>query len=298
MKIGVISSNLFCTPLLLSLQKSGAQTSVWAASGEQQQLLDWCRQNRVPAAAEKEPKDLYPWLKKQAHDLVFIIGYNQRIYRDKIFAPAAPIYNVHFGPLPGYRGPSPVFWQLKEGRKEIGLAIHELSDRMDAGGIVWMKAVINEPHFTYTFVHLLFSELLVEGVYRVIEGQNTGLITIAQEEKDARTYIRPQLADVLINWQEMTADEICHLIKACNAWNTGALTSFYGNELAIIDASAEQEKEAGQKPGTIINNKKQLSICCRDGQVLTVHYLRFNQLPFPGRWAAQLGMKTGQCLGT
>jgi len=298
MKIGVISSNLFCTPLLSALQRSGTPATVWAAPGEQQQLVNWCRHQKIEATAEGDSKNLYPWIKRQKPDLVFVIGYNRRIRLEQLPAQAPALYNVHFGSLPAFRGPSPVFWQLKQGNKDIGLAIHELTDRMDAGGIVWTKTVTNEPHFTYTFVHLLFSELLVEGVFNVIGGREKGLTAVAQEEKDARTYSRPQLKDVLINWQQMTADEVCHLIKACNAWNTGALTSFYGNELTITDATATQEKAAGQKPGTIVTTQDQLSICCRDGQVLNVHYLRFNQLPFPGRWAAQLGLKPGQCLGT
>lgn len=297
MKISVISSSLFCTPLLTALQKSGIETNVWAAPGEQQQLTGWCSHHGIKASAEKEPDGLYAWLKQQNPTLAFVIGYNRHIKTRKLPA-QTKTYNIHFGPLPSFRGPSPVFWQLKQGQKELGLAIHELSDKMDAGDIVWEKRIINEPHHTYTFVHLLFSELLTEGVFEVINRQAAGLKGKPQDETQARTYSRPKLNDVLIDWQKMKAGEIVDLIKACNAWNTGALTSFYGNELTLIDASVKEGNDAPVKGGIITGTNNELTIGCQGGQVLTIHYLRFNQLPLPGRWAAQLGFTKGQSLGT
>ncbi len=281
----------------MALQKSGIEPNVWAAPGEQQQLTGWCRHHGIKTSAEKEPEGLYAWLKQLNPELVFVIGYNQHIKTRKLPS-QTKIYNIHFGPLPFYRGPSPVFWQLKQGQKELGLTIHELSDRMDAGAVVWEKRMANEPHHTYAFVHLLFSELLVEGVFEVINGQAAGLKGKPQDEAQAHTYSRPGLNDVLIDWQKMKAGEIVDLIKACNAWNTGALTSFYGNELTLIDASIKEGSDVPVKGGIITGTNNELTIGCQGGQLLTIHYLRLNQLPFPGRWAAQLGFTKGQSLGT
>jgi len=43
---------------------------------------------------------------------------------------------VHNAPLPRYRGVSPINWALKNGEREHGVTIHELTPEIDAGPIV------------------------------------------------------------------------------------------------------------------------------------------------------------------
>jgi methionyl-tRNA formyltransferase len=44
--------------------------------------------------------------------------------------------NVHNGRLPEYRGMMPTFWSLVDGERELVVTIHEMAERVDAGGIV------------------------------------------------------------------------------------------------------------------------------------------------------------------
>jgi len=46
------------------------------------------------------------------------------------------MFNIHPAPLPDYRGPSPLFWQYRDGRLETGVTVHRLTDDLDAGPIV------------------------------------------------------------------------------------------------------------------------------------------------------------------
>lgn len=299
MKIGIICYDKLCIPLLATLHSGRIAACVFAephalAHRDQAELKAWCQQHHIYVTEE----NLYAWADDCAPTLLFVIGYAKKI--DLSLMPQGlPIYNIHFGPLPQYRGPSPVFWQLKEGRKKVGLTIHLLSEKLDAGPVAWQKEVDNQEHFTYSYVHLLFSQLLVEGVLQLIQAAQTqkSIALTQQDEAEAVLYSRPGLADVCINWEQMTALEICQLVKACNAWNTGALTSLYGNELVVIDASVDEAK-AGDTPGTIADAAQELYISCRGGQLLKVGYLRLNQLSFPARWAARFGLAKGQKLGT
>lgn len=45
-------------------------------------------------------------------------------------------FNFHPSLLPRYRGPMPVFWQLRDGNNTIGLSIHCLSQQLDCGDIM------------------------------------------------------------------------------------------------------------------------------------------------------------------
>lgn len=67
-------------------------------------------------------------------DLLLSVFFNQ-IIPDQIIDSAKHAFNLHPGPLPGYRGYSPVFWQLYHGENEAGITLHELTDQLDAGAI-------------------------------------------------------------------------------------------------------------------------------------------------------------------
>jgi len=44
--------------------------------------------------------------------------------------------NLHPSVLPSYRGPTPLFWQFREGERESGVTLHIIEDDVDAGDIV------------------------------------------------------------------------------------------------------------------------------------------------------------------
>jgi methionyl-tRNA formyltransferase len=55
---------------------------------------------------------------------------------------AAPhVLNVHCGKLPTYRGMMPTFWALHHGEREVVVSVHEMVERLDAGGVLAEYAV-------------------------------------------------------------------------------------------------------------------------------------------------------------
>ena len=45
-------------------------------------------------------------------------------------------FNLHPSLLPAYRGPSPLFWQFRNGEKRMGMTLHRASAKVDAGPVV------------------------------------------------------------------------------------------------------------------------------------------------------------------
>jgi methionyl-tRNA formyltransferase len=63
------------------------------------------------------------------------------VFYDKIIKPSfidkcQRIINIHNGPLPKYRGVSPINWALKNGEREHGVTIHEITPGIDDGPII------------------------------------------------------------------------------------------------------------------------------------------------------------------
>ncbi len=50
--------------------------------------------------------------------------------------PAKDALNLHPSLLPKYRGPAPLFWQLRAAERNTGVTLHRLSQRFDSGDIV------------------------------------------------------------------------------------------------------------------------------------------------------------------
>jgi methionyl-tRNA formyltransferase len=185
---------------------------------------------------------------------------------------------------------------MKKMEPSLGLAIHSLSEEMDAGPICWTKEIRNEDHFTHNYVQYLFSNLMLEGVHDIIARASSGILqSQAQDESKARWHSKPSLRDVLINWNEMSTTEICSLVRACSTWNVGAITLYQGMELKIVEASLQPADKAKiHTPGTISSLSDTVNVSCGNGHTLAVHYLSLNGIPIAGRHAGKYGIQEGE----
>lgn len=68
-------------------------------------------------------------------DLAVVYGTN--IIKESVFAiPRLGSINLHQGLAPYYRGGPPVFWELFNDAKEVGLTVHFVASKVDTGDIV------------------------------------------------------------------------------------------------------------------------------------------------------------------
>jgi len=304
LKIGIISNSFSCVPSAYSLLSQGLKVNIFFSpsleEGVTEQVIGFCKQYELNITTEKnKEKDLYKWINEGSFTVCFLIGYGRLILLHKL-SPSKPLlYNIHFGLLPAFRGPSPVFWQLKKGNTELGLCMHVLSEKFDAGNVVWQKTINRQPHFNYTMLTQLFAQLAAEGlVYSLRFIQNHIPLPILPASTAPSGYQKkPALTDVLINWTTMEANTIVQLVNACNAWNKGALAVFKGEELKIIDAKEEEYTEPWQAhwlPGTILQTDHSVKIACCNQQILSVNMFFYRGFYLPAYHAVNYGIKEGE----
>lgn len=104
---------------------------VWAGS-----LTGWCSANGVSTIDSGHYKDL-PQLSMGDGKIDLVAS----VFYDKIIKPwfierCRRIINLHNGPLPRYRGVSPINWALKNEEYEHGVTIHEITPGIDDGPII------------------------------------------------------------------------------------------------------------------------------------------------------------------
>lgn len=308
MRTGIVSNSIICLPLLNYLHSAGEDVIVFSAEltvNDKGAIASFCTGAGVSCTHEKSSgQSLYDWVNKQQPDIIFVVGYNEIIRLSRFTTVMPDLFNVHFGHLPEYRGPNPVFWQLKKGAPSLAITIHCVNDRLDAGAVAWKKEYPNEPFFNYGYVHQLMSHYVLEGVHTLLQLKKQGhpISLTVQDERRAAYYGRPDSKDICICWKTMNAPAICDLVKACNPWKNGATAFYNGFEVRINDAEPVKPEEAMKKksgngiylPGTIIDTSPVLLVSCSNNEAIRIHSLVFNGMFMPGRFAANYGFVTGQ----
>jgi methionyl-tRNA formyltransferase len=69
-------------------------------------------------------------------DVLLLFGFNWRLPPDVLAVPRLGALNIHPSALPRYRGPSPVLWAIRNGDPCLGLTVHRMTDRIDAGPVL------------------------------------------------------------------------------------------------------------------------------------------------------------------
>jgi methionyl-tRNA formyltransferase len=69
-------------------------------------------------------------------DALLVFGFNWRLPPDVLAVPRLGVLNVHPSALPRYRGPSPVLWAIRNGDPYLGVTVHRMTERIDAGPVL------------------------------------------------------------------------------------------------------------------------------------------------------------------
>lgn len=96
-----------------------------------QSLSSWADRSGVPVIESGNYRDL----PAERCDLAISVFYDKIIDADFI-SRCRRIINLHNGPLPKYRGVSPINWALKNEERMHGVTLHEITPGIDDGPII------------------------------------------------------------------------------------------------------------------------------------------------------------------
>lgn len=74
-------------------------------------------------------------------DLILAACFPVRLPRWLLALPTHGCFNLHPSLLPAYRGPTPLFWQLRAGLPTGGMTLHVMTEALDAGDIVAQESL-------------------------------------------------------------------------------------------------------------------------------------------------------------
>jgi methionyl-tRNA formyltransferase len=170
--------------------------------------------------------------------------------------------NVHYAPLPEYRGRANVNWAIINGESETAITIHVMAPGLDAGNVLYQQKVPIGPDDTvgdlYTKLNGVQREVLGETVARYISGYEG-----EPQDEAAATYGCTRVpGDGEINWASSTR-QIYALIRALAPPYPGAHTYLDARRITVLRAAplASAPRYVGRIPGRVVGRSR------RDGHV-------------------------------
>jgi methionyl-tRNA formyltransferase len=258
----------------------------------------------VPVTADTSLEALREIVTDLAPDAVVVSSYHRIVPADLLSR--CPFVNVHYAPLPRYRGRATVNWAIINGEPSVAISIHCLVAALDAGGVLYQEHLPIGLHDTVTDLYERLNEVqrraLADAVARRIAGDEGK----PQEESEASYGCTRTPEDGEIAWSDPTID-VYRLIRALTAPFPGAYSYLGLRRLWIRRAEpvAEPDRFDGRVPGRVVGRSAGegwVDVLTGDGVV------RLHEVQVDGEPAARaadvirsvkltLGLRTADLLG-
>ena len=168
--------------------------------------LDFGRDGTVDAVRHLEP------------DFLLVACFPVRLPPALCDIPTEDALNLHPSLLPRYRGPAPLFWQLRFAERDTGVTLHRLSQRLDSGDIVaqirvsWpdgARAPEVEERLAARGARLFVNSLTGYG--------RNGVMSQPQDESASSYFPGPGIDDFRVS-SDWSAQRLFNFMRGTEAW--------------------------------------------------------------------------------
>lgn len=305
MKIIILANHAAILPAIDCFHAQGwlnAVISTEKLHSNNLQIEDLSRQRGIPfyKITEQELKtstlDLFKQIKP---DVVFMCGFTYRIPQELFSIPASGFFNIHFSMLPAYRGPDPVFWQIRNGEQTGGISIHKVEASFDSGDVVARQEIPFIQGENWGICDGRYSaavfNTLIPLINKIIQGEQ--ILPLNPLTVSESYFSKPAVQDFIIQWETSTAAEIENLVNACNPLAGGALTFLNNQPVRILETGTvyTQDEIPEAAPGTIILSDAHngIMVLCAGKSILRINIIKLNEGYFTGLKLFAMGVKAG-----
>jgi methionyl-tRNA formyltransferase len=200
-------------------------------------------------------------------DVIVMSCYGRRMPDEIIALAVSGCFNMHPSLLPRYRGPEPIFWQMRDA-VQMGVTWHQVSSDFDAGDIALQQEVSIVDGATYSDISQLLAEAGAQLLLELLSALSANKLSMtAQVAELASYYSWPAKSDFVIDtrWSALHASNFIHATQAPGQPYSCRIGDFYYQ----FDRVEACENELSMQSAKVIGES--LYIPCKVG-VLIVHY--------------------------
>lgn len=194
--------------------------------------------------------------------------------------PKLGTFNLHASLLPQYRGAAPINWAVINGETTTGVTTFFIDEKIDTGAMILKESIDIRPDETAGELHDRLMGLGKDAVIKTLTLIENGKAQPAVQpvDEELKTAYKLNKDNCKIDWGK-PGREIHNLVRGLSPYPT-AWCFFADNvqewNVKVYETGFE-EKEHTLLPGTIIADKKDISIAARDGMI------QIKSLQFPGK---------------
>ncbi|HET7537460.1 MAG TPA: formyltransferase [Candidatus Didemnitutus sp.] len=190
-----------------------------------------------------------------APDLILSVYYRSMISEQVLRLAPLGAFNLHGSLLPRYRGRAPINWAVLHGEPRVGVTLHRMVRKADAGPIVDQEGVELGPRDT---AEQAFRKILPCG-RRVLARQIDALLAgcareTPQDESQATYFGGRKPEDGRIDWRR-TSREIFNLVRAVTEPYPGAFSDIDGSRLMVwwAEPTTPATSDRRGRPGEVLS---------------------------------------------
>lgn len=146
--------------------------------------------------------------------------------------------NIHPSLLPKYRGPNPIFWQLKNGETRTGVTLHLIDNLVDGGDIVLQRQITFKNGVRDRAIHLLAGEQGAKMFMETLRLYRQNAIECKPQDPAAASYMGAPTEEEFnlpIRW---SAQHAFNFMRGTEDWKTPYNVRTGGRQIRLESAIA------------------------------------------------------------
>jgi methionyl-tRNA formyltransferase len=224
----------------------------------------------IPVFQPEKIRNEYQEILKLNPDIIVTAAYGQILPNELLDGPKYGCINVHASLLPELRGGAPIHYAIMEGKKETGITIMYMVEKLDAGDILTQRSIPIEENDHVGSMHnklsAVGSQLLLETLPKLFNGEIT---PTKQDDAKATFASNIKREQEKIDWNR-THKEIYDQIRGLHPWPVAFTT--YQNQTMKIWWGEPVEQDLQGEPGEVVEkeNDASFTVTCGNGKGIKV----------------------------
>jgi methionyl-tRNA formyltransferase len=218
-------------------------------------VFELAQQAGIPVYADTSQTQIKALILEYQPDCVVVSSYHQILPASLI--ELSTFINVHYSPLPQYRGRANVNWAMINDQPFAAITIHQISPDLDGGNILFQQPVSIQVDDTIADLYNRLNQIQQQHLGATVIKALDGYQGLVQNQAEA-TYCCTRLPeDGEIDWSESTRKIDC-LIRALVSPFPGAYTYLQGQQMRIWTAKPLEHPPTyvGRIPGRVVSRSK------------------------------------------
>lgn len=221
----------------------------------------------------RDPDQIAAFQALQA-DIAVVVAYGLILPKAILEAPSKGCLNIHASLLPRWRGAAPIHRAIMAGDAETGIAIMQMDEGLDTGGVLLSQSLPIGPEETTADLHDRLAGLGADMICDALDRIDS-LSATPQPDQGITYAHKIDKAEARIDWSRPAA-EVDRQIRGLSPF-PGAWCEVAGERIKLLRSRLATGKAA---PGTVLSG---FTIACADGAVEITEAQREGKRPMPAR---------------